>query len=739
MLKSDHLRIVEYFRNPINTVFAIVFIFLSVNLSLRFYTGFHYLDVMLSNSHVRLYYALIIGIIVLSVAGLFGIVWFSKYLKAMLFVFGLSFALFGFQPYTPQSQLFEVMVTYGASALLLVHFKNRSFHVGSPRLLFLLLLYVCLSGLSLMQIPLSQVFKGFELWGGTWSFLIFGAVPSWFEYAIAGVNKLLLFVVFILLLSGLDGNRVLYRAVFLGALYGAVIATIAGLLEYSGVISLVWFRSLDGTATPSGMLRLHSIFGNPGWFAEFVTVISPFVLIGFLRKDVGKFFRVFLFGILILFEIALILSMSRSGWVCYALTLSACWMSLYLYKNSEKGVALNLSKKNLIKVVVSIPVTLLISLFIVFKLLGPPSSSVKNATENVNAGASLKATPQLNFLKSRTEGMLDKRNRTVVWNQGMDVGWERPLFGMGYESFGWHKKVLENEEKSYLRRNGSNSGIYDTPHNIYVQLFVSGGFVGLFLWCSIVGYAFVLLVADLVKNRTYFNVCILLSIVSFHIYGIFQSMQYVPMIWFLLFLLFGYALTIDDGVVPLPIRRVAGILVKSGVLLVLIGGVVYLSNFESKDLAEKYGLEVYREDQDKYRYFGFYPVLNEDGKYRWSGKRASIDISGAKMVEMDFKCDTDGVEKEPVVLSIFQDQTLLDKILFSKKETVRRKYFFLETSAKTQNLTLEVSRTWNPPQSPGKDRQKRPGGRGEDCETTGVNAGRRGHEGRDPAFRGIRS
>jgi len=125
MVKGDNFRIAEYVRNPINYVFGIVFVFLAVNLSLRFYAGFHYLDVMLSGHSVRLYDVLIAGIAVLSAVGLIGIVWFSKYLKAVLFVFGLSFALFGFQPYTPYSQFFEIVVAFGALALLIV---NRAIH-----------------------------------------------------------------------------------------------------------------------------------------------------------------------------------------------------------------------------------------------------------------------------------------------------------------------------------------------------------------------------------------------------------------------------------------------------------------------------------------------------------------------------------------------------------------------------------------------------------------------------------
>ena len=220
----------------------------------------------------------------------------------------------------------------------------------------------------------------------------------------------------------------------------------------------------------------------------------------------------------------------------------------------------------------------------------------------------------------------------------------------------------------------------------------------MFLWGLLVAYVMALLIVDLIKNNRYFNVCVALSIVSFHVYGVFQSMQYIPMIWFLIFLMFWYALTIDNGVLPLSIRRFGRFLSIFGVGLVFIGGIVYLNNFESRNLVEKYGLEVYRKDQDKHRYFGFYLLLlGEYSGYRWSGKRAEVDINGGGTVEIDFRCDTPGVEKDPVVLSVYQNQKLLDTVSFTKKGTLRRKYAFPETLGKTERLTclgVRLSLLW---------------------------------------------
>ena len=727
-MKRERLTMIEHFRKPMGYVLAAMFVFVAVNLYFRFYAGFHYLDIMLSGHADRLYVVLITVVVVLSVAGLMGIVWFSKYLKAMLFIFGLSFALFGFQPYTPYSQFFDVLVTFGALALLMINFKERRFREINERFLLLLLLYVSLSGLSLLQLPLVNMFKGFALWGASWSFLIIGAIPPWDFYATAGVNRLVLFVIFVVLLSRLEGNRGFYRAVFLGALWGAVLAAVVGLLDYYGVISLAWFRVFNPKINPGGVqFRLQSIFGHPGWFAEFVTVTIPFILMGFLKKDQGFLWKTFLFGILVLCEIALILAKSRAGWISYPMTLTFCWISVYLLKEGEGLKIWHIKKKDIIKIAISVPITIILSLFIVFKLFGVSSSLVKEKTggvtepshieENLNESSNAKsksvkpsnakpkprtlspieAKAKADSLESRVGRIFHASDRTHVWKQGWAVGWERPIFGMGYESFGWHKGILEKVETSNIRRNGSYVYKYDTPHNLYLQLFVSGGGVGLLLWGLLIAYVMALLIADLIKNNRYFNVCVALSIVSFHVYGVFQSMQYIPMIWFLIFLMFGYALTIDDDVLPLSIRRLGRFLSIVGVLLVFIGGIVYLYNYESRNLVEKYGLEVYRKDQDKHRYFGFYPLLlGKYSGYRWSGKRAEVDINGGGTVEIDFRCDTPGVEKDPVVLSVYQDQKLLDTVTFTKKGTIRRKYTFPEALGKPESLTLEVSRTWNP-------------------------------------------
>jgi len=148
----------------------------------------------------------------------------------------------------------------------------------------------------------------------------------------------------------------------------------------------------------------------------------------------------------------------------------------------------------------------------------------------------------------------------------------------------------------------------------------------------VIFYAMLILIFDLVKNKRLINTPVVISIISFHIYGIFQSMQYIPMIWSLIFLNLGYAMTIDDKVLPERLRRITGVVVKVMIFLVLIGGVVYFTGRGSQDLADKYGLRVYAQDQDWHNYHGFYGKEKwEKGFYRWSGRKGLVKIESEKV------------------------------------------------------------------------------------------------------------
>ena len=632
----------------------------------------------------------------LGVCSLF-VILFPKFLRACLFLFGASFFLFGFRGYDIQSQVFETMVVFVAITVFFVNLRRKE---GAGRdsgrlnreLVALVLCYIGLSVFSLMLLPVGHIVKDFSLFGLKSSFLqMASTTPNTCLYPLAGINRLILYFVFALEVSKGKEARELFKWIFVGIFVGGVFCAFVGLLDYYGIISLKWYSwTVTGYA-------LSSTFLNRSWLAEFILMMAPFVLIGFMSKIKGVWWKILLLGSLVVCEIALILAGARGGWVSYPLILFICWLFFYF---SEEGRldSFHFRWKSVIKVAVSVPITIIISFLLIFQVFMPLSDYLRTQEGVKSLSRSSKSTSQ--YIKRQTARIIEPSGRVRAWTQGIDVGREKLFFGMGYESFCWHANILSGIPESYytINKDNKHKRVLDTPHNIFFQLFVSGGVAGVILWVLIIGYCLMILVVDLVKNKRLLNVPVIISIISFHLYGIFQSMQYIPMIWMFIFLNLGYAMTIDKNVLPDRVKRLTGVVVKVMIFLVLIGGVAYFTDRGSQGLAEKYGLMVYAKDQDWHNYYGFYH-REKWGKeyYRWSGPRAVVRVGGSGVVAFDIQCHTPGVEKDPVRVVISLDGERIDEVCFDKKGCIKRQYCVgKKVNGEEHAFLFEVSRTWNP-------------------------------------------
>ena len=107
---------------------------------------------------------------------------------------------------------------------------------------------------------------------------ILGAFPKDPLYPLASVNRLWLFLLFAWLLSSQQDARPLYRALFRGVSWAALTAVVLGLLDFLGVFSLAPYN-LSHLFFGAQYRRLQSTFGNPSWFACFVSLALPFILL----------------------------------------------------------------------------------------------------------------------------------------------------------------------------------------------------------------------------------------------------------------------------------------------------------------------------------------------------------------------------------------------------------------------------------------------------------------------------
>ena len=644
---------------------VMIFAFLGLNLWYRFLTIFDY---------SRFVGGLFVGLAALSLV----VVLFPRLLKGFLFLFGFSFFMFGFRAYDIQSQVFDTVVVFVALTVFFVGWRGKKnseqLAVGSEQgaknseqgagglnrqLLGLILCYIGLSVLSLILLPLGHIVKDFWFFGVENFFMqIANATSNSHLYPLGGINRLVLFFVLAYGLAVSLNPREQYRWLFVGLFVGTVFCAFLGLLDFYGIVSLNWYRKISTRGV------LHSMFLNRGWFAEFVLTLVPFVLLGFMSRIKGIWWKIVLFSSLIMCELALILAGARAGWVSYPLILFICWLFSYFSKEG-RFESFHFKWKDLVKVAVSVPITIIISFLIIFQVFMPLSDNLLN--REVAKTHSLSSENSSQYIKSQTARIIDPKNRIRAWTQGLIVGREKLIFGMCYESFCWHANILSSIPKTYYSLDEANKDkpVLDTPHNMFLQLFVSGGIVGLCLWMMIVLYAMLILVVDMVKNKRLINIPVVISIISFHIYGIFQSMQYIPMIWSLIFLNLGYAMSIDEKVLPDRVRRAAGWVVKVMVVVVLCGGVVYFMGRGSQDLAEKYGLRAYAQDQDMHNYLGFYSKEEgPSGNFRWSGKEGLMKIHGCGLVEIRFDCHTPGVDQEPVMVDISVDDERVDRLVF---------------------------------------------------------------------------
>ncbi len=604
------------------------------------------------------------------------------------FLFGISFPVYCYQSYTVNSQLFGFLTIFLG---LILWFRIRT--SGKTRALngtvaVLLSCCVLVALFSLALFPVSSMARLFSLWSFCdFSNAMFTAPPDSPLYSLAGADRLLLFAIMILLLSSQNDARRLYGQLFKGAVIGGVLAALLGILNQYGLIDLTWFRPqfLD----PSGVPRLHSVTGNPGWFAQYLLGSLPFVLLLplFFRGPV-LIRRLGLAVIYLLCGMALLLTGSRTGWLILPVVITFCSMAVVLPNSSSGGLPAGAVLRSAIRTGALLLLVVLISVGL-FSIVGQ-----KKTVKKIGLG-----NARIHYIMQRWRHVLKPGERSKVWRQSLILGMESPVFGLGYAGFKWHQKVMTSIPKSTFARNRQTSNNWDTPHSFPLQLFISNGLAGIALWFLLLAYVFVLLWKDFIRHNHRPAAAALISMTSLLFYGLTQSLPYIPLIWFLFFLSIGYALTVSGNVLPHRLQRARPVCLVFAFLLVVSGAGFYLAHAQSRYLARRYGIISYSDDRKSVQYVGFYPKEDwgSEGTFRWSGARAEIRFKATGVLKFTFVCNTPGLGLDPVQLEVLLENVPVDHYTFWRFGKIRRSYLIPASGAeKTTTVELRVSRTWNP-------------------------------------------
>jgi hypothetical protein len=344
-------------------------------------------------------------------------------------LFGASFFLYGFHPYRPQSQAFELLVTVLALVLLL-RLTRGSGAVSAPARQFVLPffgLYALTATFSLLLLPLHVLEHRTFLEGSDIFRAVLVAFPKDPLYPIGSVNRLWLFLVFGMLLSAQADSRGLYLRLFRGIAWAAILAVVLGLLDFAGVLSLAEYN-LSHLFFGARYRRLQSTFGNPSWFACFVACAQPFVLVQL--SEARRSLRVLVALAFPLCTASLFLSGARASWLACVLLLAAfAGMTLAARRLGRPFPAVG-----------PLGWVALASSLAVFALLAA-GVYWRGAPADTGAGGPALRGASKGFRELQIRGAGLTSPRRVAAEYAIELAMQRPLLGLGYESFNMHLRT----------------------------------------------------------------------------------------------------------------------------------------------------------------------------------------------------------------------------------------------------------------------------------------------------------
>ena len=360
--------------------------------------------------------------------------------------------------------------------------QSLTLQLGHP-IVFTVAIYGFVALLSLSTVtPDGQLL--FLLWPdplGAYSFLAMNEVYkaySWQAWLVLCQSLLLGFFMYNLSTT----NRSLAMRWTFCVLAGLMLTLVLGILDFYDLINLSRIRpgfALEEYGDAQRHLRLSSLFGNPGWYAQFVTLATPAVLC-ILTLSISKRAKfAVLISIMTLTEFTLILAFQRGGWLSYPLTLLVVWFCIYVLDDDKQSAAEVIAKAKgaFRKILISIPITIVLTLSLLYGFSRLAPNMVPNTDSYIARGADIaKAQDRLIFLQPMT----------IIFK-------EHPILGSGNESYGYQfHHLFRAENARFNDPRYSVAGILDagTAHNMYFQALAGKGLIGLIsllavLWVSI--------------------------------------------------------------------------------------------------------------------------------------------------------------------------------------------------------------------------------------------------------------
>lgn len=266
-------------------------------------------------------------------------------------------------------------------------------------------------------------------------------------------------------------------------LLGLLMTVILGLLDYYDLINLNFVRPWYFAPTFGDNFRfqhLTSLFGNPGWYAQYLVLGAPSLLVILALKLPSRLKIILLISLMIVTEFCIILIYQRGGWLSYPITLAIIWYCVYVLKeeDSQSQFCFKLAKQSLLKIAITLPITVTISIGLVyFTALKQPETR-----------------QQVSGFAQRAESITNIHDRLRYWEPTFLMARLHPLFGPGLESFSSEYDKLYVNPGHLYKQTAENDVMYfhGSAHNLYFQALAGKGFLGLFSLLGIFAAVFTL-------------------------------------------------------------------------------------------------------------------------------------------------------------------------------------------------------------------------------------------------------
>jgi O-antigen ligase/Tfp pilus assembly protein PilF len=264
-----------------------------------------------------------------------------------------------------------------------------------------------------------------------------------------------------------ESERRFYRYVLITLLVTGLAMAFVGILErvfWNGKILWMFVPYDWGTALPSAMERARGPFVNPDHFGSYLNMVLPIAMAGlvfptFLVRRNSEPFRVFCAVVLLIVSIALLLTLSRAGWIGAVIGFSSLFILSAFIPRAKRPAIFRLSWK------AAVPLSALLLAVVV-------------ATSSLVAGGSGRQAvdQRLKETISQHQSLLF---RVGVWRDTLPMVRDFPLFGIGLGTF---QDLYPHYQTPPYMTNDIREA-----HNDYLELLASTGVLGFGLLVGFLG------------------------------------------------------------------------------------------------------------------------------------------------------------------------------------------------------------------------------------------------------------